>query len=415
MTDFKTVYIALGANIDDREYYLRKAIGLIASSENISVSGVSNIYETEPVGYTQQDSFLNMVIRVKTNISPLELLGVLQNIENTLKRARTIRWGPRNIDIDILMFESVQMQEEELILPHPRMKERAFVLVPLMDVLEESQRECNDFENTSKSCGDFEGVKLFKAWNYSIGSICIELDEVGSTNDYLKDKAFMGAAHGTMAIAKKQSRGKGRMGRSWSSMNEDGIWLSILLRPEDSLKNIANLTQVFAVSIVDTLRDVCNLESKIKWPNDIILENKKVCGILSESNFLGSCCDFVIVGIGINVNQENFQEDLNNIAISLKMHSGIVYDKQEIINKLIKNSDKLYIDFANEKKDVMGNYRKYSTTIGREVKVTINDVERICYAMDINDNGELVIKNNEGSIEAISAGEVLVRGIYNYN
>lgn len=127
-------YIALGTNIEPRFDFLNRAIGLLAAHPDISILQKSSIYETEPVGYLEQANFLNMVLEVNTTLASLELLDVCQGIENELGRKRNIRFGPRTIDLDILLFNNENRTTEQLMIPHPRMHERAFVLTPLADV-----------------------------------------------------------------------------------------------------------------------------------------------------------------------------------------------------------------------------------------------------------------------------------------
>ena len=127
-------YLSLGSNIGNREDNLRRAIKLIAKDESTRVSEVSSLYSTAPVGYEDQPDFLNAVAVVETVLSPRKLLSLCAKIEDILGRKRTIRWGPRVIDIDILLYDNINMQDNDLIIPHPRMMERAFVLVPLADI-----------------------------------------------------------------------------------------------------------------------------------------------------------------------------------------------------------------------------------------------------------------------------------------
>ncbi|MCL7749242.1 2-amino-4-hydroxy-6-hydroxymethyldihydropteridine diphosphokinase [Halalkalibacter alkaliphilus] len=128
------VYIALGSNIGDRADHLEKAIQLLKSREDIQLITRSSIYETDPVGYVNQQSFLNMVVHIRTTKSAREILEVTQSIEHRCGRERDIRWGPRTIDLDILLYGEENMMLENLIIPHPRMWERAFVIVPLMEI-----------------------------------------------------------------------------------------------------------------------------------------------------------------------------------------------------------------------------------------------------------------------------------------
>ncbi|MBB6669603.1 2-amino-4-hydroxy-6-hydroxymethyldihydropteridine diphosphokinase [Cohnella nanjingensis] len=130
----KEAYVALGANLGDREQSLNEAIRRLDAFEGIEVRRISDRYETDPVGYTDQPAFLNMAVAVGTELDPLALLRALLSIEQEMGRVREIRWGPRKIDLDLLLYENETLGTDELTLPHPRMGERAFVLVPLRDV-----------------------------------------------------------------------------------------------------------------------------------------------------------------------------------------------------------------------------------------------------------------------------------------
>lgn len=126
-----SVYLGLGGNVGDPHYYLRRAIALLAAQPAIKVERVSPFLETEPVGYLEQANFLNGVVQITTSLTPQELLTATQSIENKLGRVRTVRWGPRTIDIDILLYGELILASADLTIPHPRMLERAFVLQPL--------------------------------------------------------------------------------------------------------------------------------------------------------------------------------------------------------------------------------------------------------------------------------------------
>lgn len=127
-------YLGLGTNMGDRETYLSSAVKLLDNYENITVTNKSKIYETKAWGYTDQADFLNMCIEIKTSLNEYELLKVCQEVELKLSRERIIRWGPRTIDVDILFFNDIILNNEDLHIPHPRISERAFVLIPLMDI-----------------------------------------------------------------------------------------------------------------------------------------------------------------------------------------------------------------------------------------------------------------------------------------
>lgn len=160
---YETVaYIALGSNMGDRAYYLTEAVSRLDAHTQIRVLGSSSIYETEPVGYTDQDSFLNKVVAVCTTLTSHELLSYMLHIEIELGRIRDIRWGPRTLDLDLLLYGEEQINTVELILPHPRMKERAFVLIPLVEVMNLVDVErAALYQNILDTCNGKEGVMLW--------------------------------------------------------------------------------------------------------------------------------------------------------------------------------------------------------------------------------------------------------------
>ncbi|MCR2807250.1 2-amino-4-hydroxy-6-hydroxymethyldihydropteridine diphosphokinase [Paenibacillus soyae] len=165
-------YIALGSNMGDREELLVRAIRQIDDHPHIRVTRVSGMYETDPVGYTDQPSFLNMVIAVTTSLQPLELLREQLELERRLGRIRHERWGPRTIDLDLLLYDNVRMDHVELTLPHPRMMERAFVLVPLHDVLGDSNPLSGEVREAAQASvqGRKDGITLWKTINWRSAS-----------------------------------------------------------------------------------------------------------------------------------------------------------------------------------------------------------------------------------------------------
>jgi 2-amino-4-hydroxy-6-hydroxymethyldihydropteridine diphosphokinase len=160
-------YLSLGSNVGDRLGYLKEAIELLDSHEGITIIGQSSIYETDPVGYTEQGNFLNLVVKIKTDLSAENLLyRCLQN-EIDMGRKREFKWGPRIIDLDILLYNHENIESEKLILPHPRMHERAFVLVPLLEVSKDLMHPVfqTPFKEFLENTPDKEGVRLWKQIN----------------------------------------------------------------------------------------------------------------------------------------------------------------------------------------------------------------------------------------------------------
>ncbi|MFS0874125.1 2-amino-4-hydroxy-6-hydroxymethyldihydropteridine diphosphokinase [Paenibacillus xylanilyticus] len=167
-SEYSEAYIALGANLGDREQTLLEALTLLDAHPNIVVLRCSSLYETEPVGYVDQPSFLNMAAAVQTNLAPEQLLTELLEVENRLGRVRDIRWGPRTVDLDLLWMDGESRDTELLQLPHPRMGERAFVLVPLSDIVPEGELSgLYTYVHTSLSVLDGkDGIQLWKTCNW---------------------------------------------------------------------------------------------------------------------------------------------------------------------------------------------------------------------------------------------------------
>ena len=156
------VYLSIGTNIGDRKRNLQDAVRLLTENADVKVISVSSIYETAPVGYLDQDAFLNIAVYVQTSKSADEMLIICQSIENELGRVRKIRWGPRIIDLDILLYNHENIESEHLIIPHARMYERAFVLVPLMEIAQATSPQLKQAEQALDSFDrEKEGIKLW--------------------------------------------------------------------------------------------------------------------------------------------------------------------------------------------------------------------------------------------------------------
>lgn len=156
-------YLSLGSNMGDRLDMLKQAVSLLMEHPAIEVADISSLYETEPVGFTAQEPFLNMVVHVRTALSAIELLNFCQEIEQQLQRKRLVRWGPRTIDLDILLYNQENIESARLIVPHPRMRERAFVLVPLLEV----NPSLEGMPEPPK-----QGVQLWRTYSGPNGFVC---------------------------------------------------------------------------------------------------------------------------------------------------------------------------------------------------------------------------------------------------
>ena len=173
MEQINTAYLSIGSNMGDREGLLKKSIELLNGYPDVLIQSVSSIYETDPVGFTDQPLFLNLAIKLKTSLSPQALLSIMQEVENNLERKRVQKWGPRTIDLDILLYNSVSIQTEELTIPHPRMLERAFVLIPLCEIAPDDIYPENSISLHQVLCEqrDKEGVRIWKKTDWEDASV----------------------------------------------------------------------------------------------------------------------------------------------------------------------------------------------------------------------------------------------------
>lgn len=173
---YRTAYIALGSNQGDRQRQLLDALNRLNEGPGVEVTRVSAVYETDPVGYTEQPAFLNMAAAVRTTLEPYPLLHRLLEVETSLGRVRLERWGPRTIDLDLIFMDGVEMQSEELTLPHPRYQERAFVLVPLSEVLDQAMPLRDQVINLAEQAlrQGKEGIALWSTINWRSASAPFE-------------------------------------------------------------------------------------------------------------------------------------------------------------------------------------------------------------------------------------------------
>lgn len=241
-------------------------------------------------------------------------------------------------------------------------------------------------------------------------------EEIDSTNTEMTRLATKGATHGTVVVAERQTAGKGRRGRIWVSPAEGNIYLSVLLRPQMEVNKAPMLTMVMAYSVAKALQKAGFESVQIKWPNDLILSGKKVCGILTEMQLQGSAIDHVVVGVGINVNSKAFSEDLLDKATSLCLESGKVIQKEVLTSELLGIFWDTYAQFleVGNLSFLQKEYNEMLVNCGKEVVVLEPGNEYTAQAVGMNQMGELIIRMEDGKEKTIFAGEVSVRGIYGY-
>lgn len=251
-----------------------------------------------------------------------------------------------------------------------------------------------------------------------LGKIIQYYDEVDSTNLQAKRIAEKGFEDGTVVIAEEQLRGKGRLGRAWVSPKGKGIWMTIMLKPKISPADAAKVTLLTACAVCKAIEDTCAVYPKIKWPNDIVLEGRKLCGILTEMSAELDEVNYILVGIGINVNleREDFPEELLSHATSIKIEKGNVVERRKLAAAIINNFESFYKTFirTGSIKGFIREYKDKSAVLGKEVKIKSSNVELQGTVVDISDEGQLVLRLKNGELKEIISGEVSVRGLHGY-
>lgn len=240
------------------------------------------------------------------------------------------------------------------------------------------------------------------------------LDSVDSTNNQLRALAFSGAPDGQVVLANEQTNGRGRRGREFLSPRDKGIYLSMLLRPDSLPTDIAEITAWAAVAVINAIETLYGIAPGIKWVNDLVLGGKKVCGILTES-FIESETGYVqhvLVGVGINVTEQAFPQDLSKIATSLSMESDRSISRAKLAAQVIQELDHLRSSWPREREKYLAAYRRRDITVGRDIVVLRGDSRRNAVAISIDDHFALNVRYQDGSCETLSSGEVSICGLY---
>lgn len=267
----------------------------------------------------------------------------------------------------------------------------------------------------------------------------IHFKQTDSTNNRAKLYAVNGCCDRTLFVADRQINGKGRRGRNWLSDAGCGLWMSLLLRPDLKPEKASMLTLVTALAVAETLENVVASENdetleigtpsavrqyqvkegfncSIKWPNDIVVNGKKVCGILTEMGTDKGSIDYVVIGIGINVNIKRMPDSISETATSLYLETDIEYQREDIIAEFVKVFEKYYKKFLENcsLKGILENYNNKLINRERQVRVLGTGGELVGEALGIDETGALLVRTKDNHIENIVAGEVSVRGLYGY-
>lgn len=243
-----------------------------------------------------------------------------------------------------------------------------------------------------------------------LGRNLICLKTVDSTNTYAKQLAHNGCIHGTTVVSEIQTSGRGRLGRTFESPKSTGLYMSVIIKNQLKAETAQLITSCTAVAVAEAIDKVCGTSSQIKWVNDIFINNKKICGILTEASmsFETGTLDYAVIGIGVNVYsiKDKFSEELNKTASSIEDETGIRIDRSklcaEILNSLEKNLANL------ENRNFIDEYKKRSCITGHDVMVIKGNTERKAYAFDIDESANLKVRYEDGTEEALNSGEARI-------
>jgi len=239
-----------------------------------------------------------------------------------------------------------------------------------------------------------------------IGRSIHYFDTVGSTMDIGLQLGFKSAAEGTLVLAEAQTKGKGRLGRQWFSPRYKGIYFSLLLRPKIAPGSSPMLTLMAAVSICEAVKEATGLSSQIKWPNDILLNNKKLGGILTELNAELDIARFLVIGAGLNVN--NDKKTLLPGATSLKEHAGETINRVNLLQEILSHIEDNYLLFQKKGAGAIADkWRDYNVTLGRRVRVSLPGEHIEGEALDIDEDGGLVLRTDAGILKKLTSGDVV--------
>lgn len=243
-----------------------------------------------------------------------------------------------------------------------------------------------------------------------IGHAVIYYDSIGSTNDAARELITKGLPEGTIIITEEQTKGKGRLGRNWISPKGEGVWVSVILFPNIRPVDASQITLAAAVATAKAIYDVTGMKLGIKWPNDILFQGKKLVGILTEMNAEIDRINYVVLGIGINVNTKDFPDDIAAIATSLSLITNEKVSRTKLLQNLLKHIEDEYKLINNgDFRKVIEDWKEWNVTIGQEVEVSTINESFTGQAVDISEEGALVIKLKDGQLRKVLAGDVTLR------
>jgi BirA family biotin operon repressor/biotin-[acetyl-CoA-carboxylase] ligase len=245
-----------------------------------------------------------------------------------------------------------------------------------------------------------------------LGSTILRFDCVSSTNDVAKDFASSGASEGLCIIAKEQTSGRGRQGRTWSSPAGEGLYMSLVLRPSITPAEAWVITFASAIAVAETLRLDYEIEAEIKWPNDLMVRDRKICGILIESGVQDDRLDYIVLGIGVNTGQHSFPPDVASIATSVWLETHRTISPGDFAEALLPRLEQWYLSSLSDSAGIISRWEKLSpSSRGSPVRVQTSDGQIEGITQGPSSSGALIIELASGKRREIVAGDVRVRSL----
>lgn len=246
-----------------------------------------------------------------------------------------------------------------------------------------------------------------------IGTEVLVFEETASTNDVIEHLAKSGAREGLVVFAESQTRGRGRRGRVWESPRGKGLWFSVLLRPTLPPTAAGRITVAASVAVARALREHCGVDARIKWPNDVMVNGRKLAGILTELRAEADEILLAILGIGIDVNcgREDFQDALSGVATSLELETGRAHDRMGLAAHVLAALDECYRAALTNFETVADEWAKLCTTLGRQIVVTMGQRRIEGFAQALDSDGALLLRRDSGQVERILGGDVVAERV----
>lgn len=244
-----------------------------------------------------------------------------------------------------------------------------------------------------------------------IGKTVHNFSEVASTNDLAKEMAVIGAREGTILIAATQTHGKGRLGRTWVSPS-GGIWLSTILRPKLNSNEIPKLTLMTSLAVASAIGQLFDLKSEVKWPNDVLVNARKICGILTEANTRNDVTNFAVVGIGINANIEldTLPKQVRENATSLKHELKREIDRERLLCAVLENMEHYYVRLISGRfKSILKEWKALCSSLGSYVEITNFEEKIEGQAIDVDEDGGLLVRLQDGTLRKVLSGDIKLK------